>query len=148
MTTLVLIFVFLVSFFSMEIITWAVHKYVMHGFLWVLHQDHHENRHDRFEKNDLFAVLFALPTACMIIFGLHLNLEILATIGFAVFTYGIAYFLLHDVIFHKRFSFLRIKPKHPYLIRLIRAHVAHHRIKEKENAVSMGFLYAGKKYAL
>ncbi|HCY45426.1 MAG TPA: carotene hydroxylase, partial [Flavobacteriales bacterium] len=25
----------------MEGITWCTHKFVMHGFLWYLHEDHH-----------------------------------------------------------------------------------------------------------
>lgn len=138
---------FLSTLIFMEALTWAVHKYVMHGFLWVLHEDHHQNNHHRFEKNDLFAVIFGVPTASLIIFALHSHHTILTVIGFGVATYGVFYYLLHDVIFHKRLSFFHIKPKHPYLVRLTRAHVAHHLIKEKENAVSMGFLYAPKKFA-
>ena len=25
----------------MEFVAWATHKYLMHGLLWKLHQDHH-----------------------------------------------------------------------------------------------------------
>ena len=31
----------LVTFLIMEFVAWAVHKYIMHGFLWSLHKDHH-----------------------------------------------------------------------------------------------------------
>jgi beta-carotene 3-hydroxylase len=142
-----LVFIYLLTIAMMELVTWAVHKYVMHGFLWVLHKDHHENNHKRFEKNDLFAFIFGLPTASLIIFGLHTHNDILAAIGLGIATYGFMYFVLHDLIFHKRIPFLHIRPRHPYLIRLTRAHVAHHVVKGKENEVSMGFLYAPKKYA-
>ena len=29
------------TFIFMEFVAWSVHKYVMHGFLWSLHKDHH-----------------------------------------------------------------------------------------------------------
>ena len=29
-------------FITMEGITWCTHKYVMHGFGWFLHKDHHQ----------------------------------------------------------------------------------------------------------
>jgi len=29
------------AFLFMEFVAWFTHKYVMHGFLWVLHKDHH-----------------------------------------------------------------------------------------------------------
>ena len=39
----------------MEGVAWFTHKYVMHGFLWVLHKDHHDrSNHSPFEKNDFF----------------------------------------------------------------------------------------------
>ena len=42
-------------FLFMEIVTWCTHRYVMHGFLWYLHEDHHQPRYNGiFEKNDLF----------------------------------------------------------------------------------------------
>ena len=44
---------------AMEGVAWASHKYVMHGFAWAWHRDHHEP-HDRFlEKNDRFALVGA-----------------------------------------------------------------------------------------
>jgi len=46
------------TFIVMEGITWCTHKYVMHGFLWILHKDHHQVRPGVFEKNDLFAFIF------------------------------------------------------------------------------------------
>ena len=30
-----------ITFVFMEFVAWATHKYVMHGFLWYLHEDHH-----------------------------------------------------------------------------------------------------------
>ena len=33
--------IIIVTFFLMEGVAWAAHKYIMHGFLWHLHEDHH-----------------------------------------------------------------------------------------------------------
>jgi len=30
-----------ITFLAMEWVAWAAHKYIMHGFLWNLHEDHH-----------------------------------------------------------------------------------------------------------
>ena len=51
----------LITFLVMEGITWCTHKFVMHGFLWYLHEDHHQPKYKNlFEKNDLFFIIFAL----------------------------------------------------------------------------------------
>ena len=43
------------TFLTMEVITWCTHKFVMHGFLWYLHKDHHQPKYQNvFEKNDVF----------------------------------------------------------------------------------------------
>ena len=41
MTAILNIFVLISTFLFMEFVAWAVHKYIMHGFLWSLHKDHH-----------------------------------------------------------------------------------------------------------
>ena len=52
--------IFLVTFLVMECVTWCTHKFVMHGFLWYLHEDHHQPKYKNlFEKNDLFFIIFA-----------------------------------------------------------------------------------------
>ena len=33
--------VFVSTFLFMEFMAWFSHKYIMHGFLWSLHKDHH-----------------------------------------------------------------------------------------------------------
>lgn len=45
----------LLVFIAMEGATWLIHKYVMHGFLWMLHKDHHDHSNaGSLEKNDYF----------------------------------------------------------------------------------------------
>jgi beta-carotene 3-hydroxylase len=53
----------------MEFVAWFSHKYMMHGFMWVWHESHHKPRKGRFELNDLFGFMFALPSALLIILG-------------------------------------------------------------------------------
>ena len=57
MNILLYIFVTLAAYAGMEFMAWFTHKYVMHGILWVWHEDHHQPHHEKhgfFEKNDLF----------------------------------------------------------------------------------------------
>ena len=50
------------TFLIMEAVAWLSHKYIMHGFLWHLHKDHHKKDHyGFFEKNDYFFLIFAIP---------------------------------------------------------------------------------------
>ena len=61
MTYLYQFLFFIGTFFIMEFMAWLTHKYVMHGFLWSLHKDHHHKHHDSwFERNDAFFIFYAL----------------------------------------------------------------------------------------
>ena len=65
-----LILITLLTFILMEPMTWLIHKYVMHGFLWVLHKDHHDHNHEgELERNDLFFIIFALPAIALMYWG-------------------------------------------------------------------------------
>jgi len=50
------------AFWAMEAVAWAAHKYVMHGIGWGLHRDHHQPTGRAFQRNDLFALIFAIPS--------------------------------------------------------------------------------------
>ena len=53
MTIAISILIIMSTFLFMEFVAWATHKYVMHGFLWHLHKDHHVvNKDHKFQKND------------------------------------------------------------------------------------------------
>ena len=55
------ILIFLGTFSFMEFMAWFTHKYIMHGFLWSLHKDHHHKDHDSwFERNDAFFIFYAV----------------------------------------------------------------------------------------
>ena len=55
--TIINILAFLGAYVAMEGVAWTNHKYIMHGFLWVLHESHHKPHKGRFELNDLFFLL-------------------------------------------------------------------------------------------
>jgi beta-carotene 3-hydroxylase len=131
----------------MEGITWLTHKYVMHGFLWYLHEDHHRPGYENFfEKNDLFFVIFAAPSATLMVFGItELGLNFRFFIGLGILFYGIAYFLVHDVLIHQRFKWFK-RTKNKYLKGLRKAHKVHHKNMGKEESKCFGMLLVPKKF--
>jgi beta-carotene 3-hydroxylase len=138
--------VLLITFILMEGATWFIHKYVMHGFLWALHHDHHDHTtKGSFEKNDYFFVIFAVPAIALIYFGSLNHYNYLFYIGLAITFYGIAYFFVHDVFIHQRIKYLA-NTQNPYLLAIRRAHKQHHKHLGKEEGECFGFLYVPMKY--
>lgn len=136
----------LATFLVMEGITWCTHKFVMHGFLWYLHEDHHQPKYQGiFEKNDAFFVIFAIPSMLLFYFGLHPSLNYLFFIGLGILFYGIAYFLVHDVLIHQRFKWFS-RTKNPYFRALRKAHKVHHKHLGKEDGECFGMLYVPRRY--
>ena len=131
---------FLAVFAGMEGLAWLMHRYVMHGPLWVLHASHHRPRAGWFEANDLFGVFFAVPSIILIYYGTHGSPGLLP-VGLGMTAYGAAYFGFHDVVVHRRVSHL-YRPQSSYMQRIVRAHLIHHKTTTKRGAVSFGFLYA------
>jgi beta-carotene 3-hydroxylase len=66
--------------------------------------------------------------------------------GIGVTLYGVCYFLFHDVMFHRRIRFLKLKPWTKYLKRIVNAHATHHQKFYQQQAVAFGFLFASSKY--
>jgi beta-carotene 3-hydroxylase len=93
-----------------------------------------------FERNDLYAVAFAIPSIILIFLGAQSGHPIL-WIGLGMTVYGFLYFLVHDGLVHQRWPF-RLAPRNPYLKRLVQAHRLHHAVRSKHGCVSFGFLYA------
>lgn len=130
---------------AMEWVAWASHKYVMHGFGWAWHHDHHEPHDKLLEKNDRFAL-----------FGAALSIGLFAAgspwimgesawwpatwLGLGVLCYGLIYTFIHDGLVHQRW--FRWVPKRGYAKRLVQAHKLHHATVGKEGGVSFGFLWA------
>lgn len=135
----------LAVFFAMEGVTWLTHKYVMHGFLWYLHEDHHQKGPGFFEKNDAFFLIFAIPSFLSILLGTLYQNYWSVSIGLGIMMYGMAYFLVHEVIIHQRFKwFTRSNNRYVRVIRW--AHKMHHKHLGKEHGESFGMLYVAKKY--
>ncbi len=135
----------LASFAGMEGITWLTHRYVMHGFLWYLHQDHHRKSSGFFEKNDFFFVIFAIPSWLCIMLGSMNGVYWVVSIGAGIALYGFAYFVVHEVIIHQRFK-LFTRSNNRYIKAIRRAHKMHHKHLDKEEGESFGMLLVAKKY--
>jgi beta-carotene 3-hydroxylase len=133
------------TFFIMEGITWLTHKYIMHGFLWYLHEDHHKKGPRFFEKNDAFFLIFSIPSILCIAFGVTSKMYWLAAIGFGIAMYGLAYFIVHDVIIHQRVK-LFSRSNNVYVRAIRWAHKMHHKHLDKHEGESFGMLLVAKKY--
>ncbi|WP_456867525.1 beta-carotene hydroxylase [Galbibacter sp. BG1] len=133
-------------FCLMEAVTWFTHKYIMHGFMWYFHDDHHQPGYPHvFEKNDFFFIIFAIPSILLFYFGTIDGVNYLFFIGLGILFYGIAYFLVHDVLIHQRFKWFK-RTNNTYLKGLRKAHKIHHKHLGKEDGECFGMLFVPKKY--
>lgn len=131
----------LAAFVGMEAFAWAVHRYVMHGPGWGWHRSHHEPTAGWFERNDLYAVVFAVIATGLFAVGAIPGWRWVWFVGLGMTLYGIMYFIVHDGLVHQRWPF-RYVPKLGYAKRLVQAHRIHHATHGRDGAVSFGFLYA------
>ncbi len=142
------ILVLVTSYFFMEFVAWFAHKYVMHGFAWFLHEDHHSPtgapKTSFFEKNDAFFVIFAVPAMLGYILGAVYSFPLLIAAAIGITLYGFTYFLIHDVLFHQRIK-IRIKGN-VYFRALRRAHGMHHVHHSSEGGECFGLLVFPMKY--
>ncbi len=130
----------LAALVGMEGVAYLTHRYLMHGrWGWALHRDHHEPHDHRFERNDLYAIIFALIVAALFVAGNWI--WPLTPIAIGATLYGLLYVIVHDGLVHQRWPFRRV-PRQGYLRRLYQAHKLHHASEGREGAVSFGFLYA------
>ena len=127
----------------MELMSWAMHKYLFHGPLWFIHKTHHQQRHGWFELNDLFSIGFA-ALALWLMWAGHTSLNYYFWIGTGISTYGIIYFIFHDWFIHNRFK--AFKSNNRYLTGIRRAHKIHHKSIEKKPSEEYGLLVARKKW--
>ena len=145
MNTFLWIAILIATFIAMEFVAWFTHKYVMHGFLWNVHEDHHVKEPGFFEKNDLFFLIFAIPSWLCIMLGMMYKAPVSVAIGFGIAVYGLAYFLVHEVFIHQRFNWF--KNSNWLYFRVIRyAHKMHHKHLGKYQGESFGMLIVHPKY--
>jgi beta-carotene 3-hydroxylase len=133
---------------GMEFMAWFTHKYVMHGFLWKWHEDHHLPHHEKdgfFEKNDLFFLVYAVPSMFCYMYGSMTEKWWLFFIGVGISIYGLIYFLIHDVYIHRRFKWFPLLDN-AFSRAILRAHGAHHAKRTKEDTESFGLLVVDSKF--
>ena len=132
------------AFAGMEFVAWFTHKYIMHGFGWAWHQSHHEPRKGKLELNDLYGMVFAVPSCLLIVYGSD-NMDWRFSAGLGIALYGLAYFLVHDVFVHQRVKWLT-KTQVPYFRAMRLTHHLHHAVHTKKGAEAFGFLFVLPKY--
>jgi len=145
MTVVLNIVLIIATFFAMEFMAWFTHKYVMHGFMWKFHKDHHVEEPGFFERNDVFFLIYAVPSFLLILFGAKAGYDFRFFIGLGILFYGMAYFFVHDIFIHQRFKILR-NADHPYFKAIRKAHKVHHKHRGKEHGECFGMLLVPWKY--
>lgn len=134
----------ILGFAMMEFSGWFIHKYLMHGPLWAIHKTHHEPSKGFFELNDLFSLLFGSIAVVLIFLGVD-SLDYRFWIGVGISVYGLLYFILHDVLVHRRLKWFD-RPKNSFLKGIFKAHQAHHQTNKKQDAVSFGLFVVPKEF--
>ena len=130
----------------MEFVAWFSHKYIMHGFLWSIHKDHHKKDHKSWsERNDLFFLQFAGISAIFVILWGEFNFWFGLPIAIGIFLYGVAYFIVHDIFIHQRFKIFR-NINNRYARGIRRGHKMHHKHIGKEDGECFGMLLVPRKY--
>ena len=133
-------------FFLMEGVAWFTHKYIMHGVLWTWHRSHHRVHGQALERNDLFALVFSLPSIGLFYYSTYYTETFyLTSVAIGILGYGLFYFIFHDIIVHRRVK-IKFKATSKYMKRIMNAHYVHHEKHTKEDGEAFGFLYAPSKY--
>jgi beta-carotene 3-hydroxylase len=119
--------VVVLAFVAMEPVTYAVHRWVMHGPGRALHVSHHRSRSGRLEANDLYPVAFAAMVGVGLVVGFNVDgWGALVPIGVGVTCYGAVYAAVHDGYIHGRFPVPAGRRGRGWA-RLAAAHRLHHR---------------------
>ena len=140
------IIVFIITFFIMEFMAWFSHKYIMHGFLWNLHVDHHKKDHESwFERNDAFFIFYAVVSISCFLLWQKGIFDLGIAVGLGIFTYGLAYFMVHDIFIHQRFKMFR-NANNKYAKAVRRGHKMHHKHTGKGDGECFGMLIVPFKY--
>ena len=115
-----------IGFVAMEAVSYATHRWVMHGAGMVWHRSHHRPATPGWEANDLFPVLFSF-----IGFGAFAaatwapGFGWMLPVAIGITLYGAAYLFVHEVYIHERLPF-RARPNR-YLDWVRESHWLHHR---------------------
>jgi beta-carotene 3-hydroxylase len=135
------------AFIGMEIFSYVLHRWVFHGILWKIHLTHHTKRHGLFEANDFFSLFFTGLAIVLLAVGVFDPLGSPAfPLGLGMTIYGLLYFVVHDLMTHRRF--FPMSAPAGWMDAVRRAHLAHHQSIDKEGREPFGlFLFPYRKYA-
>ena len=111
------------AFVSMEAVSYATHRWVMHGFAIGWHRSHHAPPTAGLERNDRFPLCFSVVGVALFA-GASGGLPVLWPIAVGVTAYGIAYLIVHEVVIHRRLPIA--VPVGRYLGWLREGHRDHH----------------------
>ncbi|MFT6815229.1 MAG: beta-carotene 3-hydroxylase [Sphingobacteriales bacterium] len=141
----------LLTIILMECVAWANHKFIMHGFLWNIHKDHHEKHNKTLENNDFFSFIYAIPSIFLIVNGTTGGSKYGMMIGIGVAIYGLIYTLVHEGFIHQRLRIFSKKTYNIYFNALRKGHWAHHakgtsKQYNHKHDVSFGMLLVPFKY--
>lgn len=115
----------LAGFVGMEGVSYAAHRWWMHGRGMAWHRSHHPPAGHGFEKNDLFPAIGA--TCAVLMFtaaAVKPRCAPLRWLGVGLTTYGVSYAMVHDVFVHRRVAIPL--PASRYLDWLTDSHRIHH----------------------
>lgn len=135
---------FFAGFLGIEVLATLIHKYLMHGPLWFIHETHHRPK-GKFELNDLFAVLFGGIGVWLLVSGSLDQFDFRFWMGLGISVYGGVYFYLHDVLVHRRAGKAKT-PEWAYIKALRHAHRMHHKHVNKLPSESYGLLFFSWRY--
>lgn len=139
---------FIATILFMEGVAYVMHRWVMHGFGWFLHESHHRARTGYWELNDLYFVIFATPAIILCLGSAFGGWPAWTLwVGLGITGYGAIYLGFHDIIVHRRVETGYV-PRSRYMKRIVQAHRLHHAVETKHGTVSFGFIWAPKPEAL
>jgi beta-carotene 3-hydroxylase len=86
-------------------VSYATHRWVMHGPGMPWHRSHHLPPKGRFERNDLFPLTFSMLGVTLFALGAtSVALSPASWVGVGVTSYGAAYLFVHEICIHRRLS--------------------------------------------
>src|SRR3546814_2469798 len=92
---------------------------------------HHRERTGRWEANDLYFVIFAMPSILLLLGGVQWQWGDWATaMGAGIAAYGAIYLGFHDIIVHRRVGHRHV-PRSAYMKRIVQAHRLHHAVETR-----------------
>jgi beta-carotene 3-hydroxylase len=128
-----------VGFATMEPVTYALHRWVMHGPGRRWHRSHHRSHHRRMrtsdgpsslEANDMFPVVIGAGVCALFLAGFQVAaLAWLVPLSVGITAYGLVYAVVHDGAIHGRFWVPAWVAR--YAAPLAAAHELHHRFDDE-----------------